>query len=101
MLMPECDRVGMIGMHVGPAIELLGRNVLRDRCAIENATLADQSGDAARGECAAAEPEEEDLVVGLVVADEKPIGVIDVVFEAFAERSAGPAIHRIARADAL
>src|SRR5918996_134635 len=97
---PERPRPLVVGMLVVP-VQLARRLVVLDRVAPEDAALADHAHDAARGERAAAEAEEEQLVVGLVVADEEAVGIVDVVLQALAERAPGHAIDEVPGADTL
>ena len=66
----------------------------------EEADLSDQTGDRSRGECAAAETDEEDLVAGSPIYGDEGVAFADICFEAKASCSAyGSADHASLRSD--
>jgi len=104
---PHADEVDLgIGMGVHPAehlgfetarmgvrgavpVQAVGVHDPTGVLAPQDARVAHEPDRAARRERAAAEPEEVQLVAGLVAPDEEPVAVDDVPREADAERAAG------------
>src|SRR5881296_3267591 len=77
------------------AIELVGRVELSGVLALQEASVPEQAGDAARRIRPTAKTEEENLVVGVVVVlDEKHIGVLHVARQSPPEGTAAEVVER-------
>src|SRR5690606_35136137 len=55
----------------------------------------------ARRECSATEPEQVNFIAGLIIGNEEPVGVVDVLLEASAKGTPGPTIEPVPGTHAL